>query len=56
MTINNIRNHRQYSADVAKNVMPSIVAITGISIQEIPNYFVLACRRRQYRAAAPELL
>lgn len=26
-------------ADVAKNVMPSIVSITGISIQEIPNFF-----------------
>lgn len=36
-TINNIE--RNTVADVAKNVMPSIVAITGISIQEIPNYF-----------------
>lgn len=26
-------------AEVAKNVMPSIVSITNISIQEIPNYF-----------------
>lgn len=26
-------------AEVAKNVMPSIVSITGISVQEIPNYF-----------------
>ena len=26
-------------AEVAKNVMPSIVSITGVSVQEIPNYF-----------------
>lgn len=26
-------------AQVAQNVMPSIVSITGVSIQEIPNYF-----------------
>lgn len=26
-------------SDVARNVMPSVVSITGISIQEIPNYF-----------------
>ena len=37
--INNIETTGNTVADVAKNVMPSIVAITGISIQEIPNYF-----------------
>lgn len=26
-------------SEVARNVMPSVVSITGISIQEIPNYF-----------------
>ena len=37
--INNIETTGNTVADVAKNVMPFIVAITGISIQEIPNYF-----------------
>ncbi len=38
-TINNAEASGNTVADVAKNVMPSIVSITGMSIQEIPNYF-----------------
>lgn len=38
-TINNAGTFNNTVADVAKNVMPSIVSITGMSIQEIPNYF-----------------
>ena len=34
-------------SQVAKNAMPSIVSITGISIQEIPNYFGFGTQQYQ---------
>lgn len=34
-------------SQVAKNAMPSVVAITGISIQEIPNYFGFGTQQYQ---------
>lgn len=38
-TVSNTASTGNTVADVAKNAMPSIVSITGMSIQEIPNYF-----------------
>lgn len=37
--VNHISTSGNTVADVARNVMPSIVSIAGLSIQEIPNYF-----------------
>ncbi|HIX28603.1 MAG TPA: trypsin-like peptidase domain-containing protein [Candidatus Blautia stercoravium] len=43
-------------AEVAKNVMPSIVSITGISVQEIPNYFGFGTQQYQGQSSGSGII
>ena len=48
------RGKRKYM-QVVQNAMPSIVAITGVSVQEIPDFWDTAAGSMRVKVAAPAL-
>lgn len=43
-------------ADIAENVMPSVVSITNLSVQQVQDFFLEVCLRENSRAVVRELL